>query len=344
MQSGAKVYVNCVNAEGSQELTTVLYVGGDGRSGSTILATLLGQSHDLLPVGELRGVWNALRDNELCSCGESVVECGFWQSVGEHAFGGWDHAPRREMALSDSLLARHRRFPRLLLSSLTHNESDALQRHRETLARLYAAVREVSNSSVIIDSTKNPGYALLLRDVAGLDVRFVHLVRDSRAVTYSWGKDDVKQPEYDKNPVLRGTLLARKSLWRSAIEWDVKNVLLHVVERPALHCTVTYESLMLEPERELARVIELVADARVSTQRGVPEVARSTRALHMIGGNRVRFRKDNLRLRVDNEWRHMMPRTSKFGAAVLTFPLLIAYGYVRPFGKRHHVDVSEEAR
>ena len=69
----------------------VLYVGGWGRSGSTLLSHLLGRLPEMVAVGELRYVWQAgVSGNELCGCGQPFDECPFWVAVGEEAFGGWD--------------------------------------------------------------------------------------------------------------------------------------------------------------------------------------------------------------------------------------------------------------
>ena len=67
------------------EPVVVLYIGGDGRSGSTMLAALLGNHEGFFPIGEFRKVWRALTNDELCGCGESFSRCEFWRRVGERA-------------------------------------------------------------------------------------------------------------------------------------------------------------------------------------------------------------------------------------------------------------------
>src|SRR5215204_2827150 len=53
------------------ERVTVLYIGGHGRSGSTILAQTLGQIPGFVNVGEVWQVWyRGLRENERCGCGQ----------------------------------------------------------------------------------------------------------------------------------------------------------------------------------------------------------------------------------------------------------------------------------
>jgi hypothetical protein len=50
---------------------TVLYIGGYGRSGSTVLDRVLGALPDAVSVGEIRSIWGAvLREDRLCACGQ----------------------------------------------------------------------------------------------------------------------------------------------------------------------------------------------------------------------------------------------------------------------------------
>jgi hypothetical protein len=319
-----------VNEVSNIDSVVVLYIGGEGRSGSTVLSALLGNQDGYFPVGEFRGVWNALKDDELCSCGEPFSSCEFWRSVGERGFGGWDRLDVEGMLKADGEFARHRSLLRLLLPSLRRAKRVRLNQYRELLAHLYTAVKEVSGCSVIVDSTKNSAYALILRDAPGVDVRFVHLVRDSRAVAYSWSKKDVVQPEYRRNPVLKDTLLGSKSSWRSALDWDVKNVLLHLVARPAPHRIVKYESFMSRPASEVERIFQLTSGGGSGsgemTGRGGD---REPLPHHMVGGNRVRFEGRNIRLRADYEWKVKMRLSQRVIVGAMTLPLLIAYGYVR---------------
>jgi hypothetical protein len=70
----------------------ILYIGGHGRSGSTILAQTLGQIPGFVNVGEVWQVWyRGFRENERCGCGQPFYSCEFWRAVGDEAFGGWDN-------------------------------------------------------------------------------------------------------------------------------------------------------------------------------------------------------------------------------------------------------------
>ena len=170
----------------------VLYVGGWGRSGSTLLSHMLAHVDGHVSVGELRYVWQAGVAGELCGCGRPFAECDFWQAVGARAFGGWDAVDVDEVLALEAAVLRHRNVPLLAFPRLYPAHAERLRRYSELTERLYSAILEVAGARVVVDSTKNPPYAYFLRRVSGVDLRVVHLVRDSRGVVFSWMKKIVR--------------------------------------------------------------------------------------------------------------------------------------------------------
>ena len=62
----------------------VLYIGGFGRSGSTLVERILGQLPGFCSAGEIVFLWQrGLIDGQLCGCGVPVPECEFWSRVGK---------------------------------------------------------------------------------------------------------------------------------------------------------------------------------------------------------------------------------------------------------------------
>ena len=60
----------------------LLFVAGAGRSGTTILNTILGQVPGMVAVGEVRYIWErAFGENHRCGCGEPFARCPFWSDV-----------------------------------------------------------------------------------------------------------------------------------------------------------------------------------------------------------------------------------------------------------------------
>jgi hypothetical protein len=102
---------------------------------------------------------------------------------------------------------------------------------------------------VIVDASKHVSHAFLLRRVPGLDLRVVHLVRDSRGVALSWTR--LRRPE-----VVDGqAMMATRPPVLLSVRWLTRNALFHLLRRlgvPTL--LLRYESLVRGPAAELTRV------------------------------------------------------------------------------------------
>src|SRR3989442_14068903 len=67
----------------------VLYIGGWGRSGSTLLDRMLGQVPGFFSLGEVREIWQSgLTENRPCGCGAPFPDCVLWTAVRQEAYGG----------------------------------------------------------------------------------------------------------------------------------------------------------------------------------------------------------------------------------------------------------------
>jgi Sulfotransferase family len=170
-------------------VSTVLFIGGLGRSGSTLLERMLSRLDDVCSVGELVHLWErGLQENNRCGCGERFRDCAFWGKVGEVAFGGWDRLDVGEVLALKRSVDRNRFVPLMIAPALAPAYRARMRRYLELLERLYDAVREVSGRPLVVDASKHASHAFLVRRMRGVDLRLVHLVRDSRGVAFSWTK------------------------------------------------------------------------------------------------------------------------------------------------------------
>jgi hypothetical protein len=305
----------------------VAFIGGWGRSGSTLLASLLGEVDRMTPVGELRYIWDrGLRDDELCGCGARFSECAFWQEVGRVAFGGWDSLDGEEMRRLDHAVTRHRYLPFMLAPRLSRGYAAKLERYADLLARLYAAVREVSGSEMIVDATKDPSFAFVLRRVPGLRFRVLHIVRDSRGAAFSWSKT-VKRPERTSGT---DELMPKYGAAHAGLRWVAYNLLFHLVGAVGVpRVSIRYEKLASQPRSELERIMaELDLPSLNGEWTGLDEGVFELRPHHTIGGNPMRFRHGTMRVRSDQAWRTAMRRGQRWTVLALTWPLLLGYGYL----------------
>lgn len=310
--------------EAMQDRVRVLYIGGTGRSGSTLLDRMLGQVPGVVSAGELVHLWSrGLAEGQLCGCGERFGDCAFWKDVGRRAFDGWDSLDAAEMLALQHRVDRNRFIPLMLRPGLRPAYAEALGRYANLLARLYRAIRDVSGAEVVVDSSKHSSTAFLLRRVPGLDLRVVHLVRDARGVAHSWSKR-VRRPE-----VVEGTeYMPMPGPVRSSAEWVAFNGLFDLLAATRVPTAlVRYESLVCDPKRELRRVLRL-ADVEGGELSFVHEDAVELEVAHTVSGNPMRFERGPVALKPDEAWRNAMSGRDRALVSAISFPLLVRYGYL----------------
>jgi len=304
----------------------VLFVGGLGRSGSTLVDRVMSQMTEVCSVGELVHLWErAVRDDERCGCGLPFHRCPFWTEVGQIAFGGWAAVDVSEVLRLRAAVDRTRFIPRLALPRLPDAVRADLDRYTDLHLRVYQAVRQVSGCEVVLDSSKHASLAFALRWSRGVDLRVLHLVRDARGVAYSWSKQ-VRRPEVvddvDYMPQYSPTYV-------SAL-WTAQNAAFHLLRAtrvPVLR--LRYEDVLDDPETALHRLrafcglpprpggLDFLHEDRVDLGVG-----------HTVAGNPMRFRTGSVALRRDEQWHTELPPRSRRVVSALTFPMRARYGYL----------------
>jgi hypothetical protein len=306
----------------------VLYVGGIGRSGSTLIERIIGQLPGVCPVGELvhlseRGIGG----DERCSCGQPFHQCPFWQQVGAAAFGDWDKVDVHRIAALRSRVDRNRFIPALAKRELHSGLSRDLDEYTSYYARLYTAISQVSGCQLVVDSSKHPSLAHCLRRRADIDLRVLHLIRDSRAVAYSWSRH-VRRPDTDSE-----SYMWKYSPAMAAGQWIAQNAAFHLLDR--LGCPtmrLKYEDFITGPEPAM-RIV--TAFAGLPAQASYPFLGADGAShwvqldgAHSVSGNPMRFATGKIPISQDERWRTSMPKAQQRAVTALTFPLLAGYGYI----------------
>ena len=302
----------------------VLYVGGLGRSGSTLIERLAGQLPGVSPVGELVHLWErGIAGDERCGCGEPFGRCPFWVKVGAAAFGGWDQVDVTRVAALRDRVDRNRFVPALARRELRPGRRRELAEYTSYYARLYAGIAEVSGGELVVDSSKHPSLAHCLRWQDALDLRVLHVVRDSRAVAYSWSRQ-VRRPDTD-----RESYMTRYSPAMAAGQWTGQNAAFHLLARtgvPVLR--MRYEDFVAAPEKALVRLADF---AGLPAPEGFPFLGAGWAHLdpaHSVSGNPMRFATGRIPVRQDERWRAGLPARQRRAVTALTLPLLAGYGYL----------------
>jgi hypothetical protein len=322
----------------AQGLPRVVYLGGLGRSGSTLLERLLGELPGVRAAGEVVHLWRrGVVENERCGCGEPFASCPFWRQVGEAAFGGWDRLDMTRFTRLRHQVDRMRHIPVLASPPLMWPAfRRGLDEYLSYYLRLYAAIGETSGCGTVVDSSKHASLAFCLSRSPRLDLRVVHVVRDSRAVAYAWTKQ-VSRPE------AAGGYMSTHSPASSAAQWHAQNAALHALERrgtPTLR--VRYEDVTADPAamlRKIAAFAGLPADGELPfLSRDGRTYAAELGVTHTASGNPMRFSAGRIVIRRDDTWRDVMPRRDRRLVSALTLPSLARYGYLRgrraPAGER----------
>lgn len=304
----------------------VAYIGGFGRSGSTLIELAIGSLHEACPLGEVVHLWErGLIQNQRCGCGAPFHSCEFWRAVGATAFGGWERVDGAEVLALKSRVDRNRHLPRLMLTHPGRSFLNDLASYVGLYERIYEAARQVSGSSLIVDSSKHASLAACLVRSPRLDLRIVHVVRNPLGVAHSWSKTK-ERPE-----VIGDTaFMPRYSPATSSLLWDAHNSMFEVLGRHAgtnLH-RVRYEDFVDNPTGVLTAVAQFVGASPLPGW--ISPATSSTLTLasnHTVAGNPMRFTIGEVAVCLDDAWRTGLAPRARRTVQALTLPLGHRYGY-----------------
>lgn len=294
---------------GGQELFSLLYIAGYGRSGSTLLDILFSNAEGVATVGALNNLPEWVSRREKCACGEELEACSFWSEI-LRKLGEEDK--NFVASLGDEQVRCERSF-RLAGSAVGEKYAD-MQR------RLFRVIQEKTKATTVVDSSKTTldcfsrPYALY--HACGLRVRMLHLIRDPRGVVWSAMKG-AGSPERKR--------LTDSVLWRcvkTSISWNLANwaAIQNQARLPRRDsAALWYEKLCDAPKEELERLGKLL-EIPVRTVTELIERDGSFEPGHNLGGNRLRFQK-SIRFQPDQGWKKEMPAPYRLLTLLITFPI-----------------------
>jgi hypothetical protein len=210
----------------------------------------------------------------------------------------------------------------MLLPNARKRYAPDLDWYREVLLNLYGAVLKVGNADTIVDSSKYPSYAFLLRQIPEIDLRVIHLVRDPRAVAHSWTRDklDPDAPGGEK--------MVKLPPFVTGLYWSVWNAALaRICQRQRIsRLVVRYEDLVAEPRRTLESIcIWAGLDGRPLPFVGDKEVLLTLN--HAVSGNAVRFDQGLVQIVGDQAWSTSMSTAARRAAWASSWPVRRRFGY-----------------
>jgi hypothetical protein len=308
---------------------SVVYIEGAARSGSTLLARMTGAQPGFMTVGEAVLIWRfGVLGDGACSCGRNFSSCDFWKHVADSAPGLFERKKsQRYVEFLNTTVLRTRNLPRLWTKAGRRDVARSIPAGlTEDLGRLYGALREVTGARVVVDASKFAAYRFILDLVGGLDVTTIHLIRDPRAVAYSWHRSstpDVRAPEHESSTFLD------RSAFVAGLDWLLQNHSTDVVNdtNTADHFRLRYEDLITRPNQTIREIVAAMSMSDGGVDR-VREESVELPEVHIFG-NPGRFSVGAVPVRLDDEWQRQMPFRTRACVTGVASPLLTRYGYRR---------------
>ena len=295
----------------------LIYIGGYGRSGSTLLDIILNAHPEMVTAGALSNFADWVVNDRTCACGATLPRCPFWSAVlGELHLDAGEYAT----FVQDQL-----RFEARGTADVRDGGRAAADRHAGRLRALIDAIARVSGQRLIIDSSKSAGQAArrpdFLASEVRVPVRMIWLVRDVRAVTWSAMRGP-GSPEREQGrgqlrriaSAILGWRAANRAAERTRETLGAGNVLF-----------LRYEDLASDPAAAVSRICAFVG---VPADPLVARLASDTpfEPGHNLGGNRLRMNR-TITVKPDVEWRSRLPRAWAAAAWAATARQSKAFGY-----------------
>lgn len=303
----------------AKELKTIIYIMGYGRSGSTLLDTLLNQHDKAYSVGALNNIYQWIIEKQVCACGDSLERCKFWKEVVNDS--GVDAEVSNRLLKLQSSVEGINSFRRLLNGNI-----DNISAYVEMTERLFKSIANISKSTYIIDSSKSTrdctGRAFALFAHTNLDIKIIFLIRDVRAVCWS----AIKKTGSSERRRLTNIKLINAI--RAAVSWWLTNklALKTIASLPdnAVHI-VRYEDLCSSPVNTIEEIGDFIGIDYSSVARNI-EAGKEMKVSHNLGGNQIRFNRV-LKFMPDMEWKTKMPKFYQLFALLIAGRMNKKIGY-----------------
>jgi hypothetical protein len=314
---GARIYSR-------SEQIKVLYIAGAGRSGSTVLAQMLGQIGGFFNAGEIRLWGRGFLNGWVCECGATISNCDVWRRILANALGGRQRIVARQ--LNEMIHAPYMMIP----------WREVLIRRRvveylQDLESVYREIQAVTGCRVIVDPSKFPLYGKALDLIRSIDLYVLHLVRDPRAVAFSWRRK--KTGKAGLASLATPAFRRQNSPAKSSIKWLVSNAAAEFFWKRlrGRYLMIRYEDLIKDPPGGINRILALLGEKTESLPfTGDHQLL--LRTGHSSSGNPGRSRSGVVQLQADNSWLSAMKKEDEMVVNALTWPFLVRYGY----GVRKH--------
>lgn len=281
----------------------IIFIAGDGRSGSTLLESILSNGNNCISVGECHRFWKRFVENSShCGCGMPIHDCKLWGAVHQKLideFPDYDPFTFQKEVQDFQRYKNFKQLPGLL-------DSESWTRFSKIVSAFYRAIAHFSEKNIIIDSSKSISWARLLQLSNQFDVRVIHLERQLSQVANSW-KKRMLLPEYSNSEVympIKSNALILKN-------WLKIKLMARSLPKGGPYLFLRYEKLLKHPQQSFERIvtfteIELDIDQLTYQQN------------HAVGGNPMRHgAQGTIKLTTGSEGKHNLSYLERIGFSVV---------------------------
>ena len=309
----------------------LVYIASIGRSGSTLLESMLGAHSNIQTMGELH-IWpHEIEGGGVrpCSCGEYVESCTFWSEMRRRVDPIAQRGPGVSFFREKHNAGRTLRIKRLKSFDKEYTPDPKEQaeieaygkNNQEIFQQFLQVMKDQTGESPqwIVDASKDP-YRLLWLIRSGLfNIKVVHMVKNPNAFIYSVTKHLINEAT--------GFNLHKRLYFtaRQSVAWIIQNALFSRIAAnhlsPEDYLLLTYEDFATEPYRSFEDVCRTIGCEY--EKRAVDSFREGS--VHTIAGNPMRYETRGIVL--DEKWKSRLPQSSKTIASLLTATVKSRYGY-----------------
>lgn len=285
----------------------ILFIVSAGRSGSTLLDMVIGSHSKCFTIGEISRLPDSIKKNSLCGCGEILQNCGFWRRINSRLYKRYGESIYKSSnAFNLSFWQeyqgsnRYGYYYKIFKPLLGIAKLNMTWVHNTRT--LFNEIFEETQAEVLVDSTKDIFRAMLLRSsLKEYQCKFIHLVRDGRAVVNSMQKKSYSV--YEKTATgdyIKRTYPGIYTKPEDAIlgwrKYNLKTLLLLKLVSPKNRMLLRFEDFCEEPEKRAKEITSFLGLPFHETMTNFRDTKH-----HSIAGNPTKVGKGGIK-KPDRDW------------------------------------------
>tara|TARA_B110000263_G_C15251289_1_gene484225 strand:- start:490 stop:1335 length:846 start_codon:yes stop_codon:yes gene_type:complete len=278
---------------------------GAGRSGTTALATFLGNNNEIQNIGEMHQFFEYLEERKECSCGDQLQKCEFWDNK---ISNNLIQSSTKNRILSEKFES-HSSIVKHILQLFSKKE---IEEYIEIHQQLLNTIQLDSEKTTLLDSSKYIGRALALDKLENIDLKVIYVVRDLRGVINSFSKN----VQTSKSPL---STIVYYLVVNSVSEFVAKILLRKKVVK------IRYEDLVNNPLQVFSRLETFLKLDLTDVKNKIIDKQPFSLG-HIVGGNRLKKNKE-IYFRKDVSWEDKFSFLERVSYYILAFPIMFLNRY-----------------